>query len=68
MLIKINKKPIPIETETKEPSSFNPVKLCVSTIGYFLILYLMDYISYIFFFKHIFPIIHTIGSFIGGLF
>lgn len=68
MLIKINKKPIPVEPDTATDQPFNPVKLCVSVIGYFLCLYLMDYISYIFFYKHIFPIIHTIGSFIGGLF
>jgi hypothetical protein len=69
MLVTINKKPIEVKEEPETPT-FSPVYLTVSTIGFTLILYLMDYICNIFFFIHPLPWIQFVGhiiSFLGGL-
>jgi hypothetical protein len=56
MLIKINKKPIHV-IEEDDSESIDYLYLTVSSLGYLLILSLMDYSSYLFIGKHIFPFI-----------
>jgi hypothetical protein len=56
MLIKINKKPIIVEEESDD-EGIDYLYLGVSSLGYLLILSLMDYSSYLFIGKHIFPFI-----------
>jgi hypothetical protein len=52
MLIKINKQPIHVVEPDEKERDFSWVYMCVSTIGFTLILSLMDYICYIFFGTH----------------
>jgi hypothetical protein len=54
MLVKINKKPIHVTDET-DTEGISWVYMTVSSIGYLLILTLMDYSCYLFIGKHIFP-------------
>jgi hypothetical protein len=56
MLIKINKKPIVVEEESDSDGP-DWIYLSVSSLGYLLILSIMDYSSYLFIGKHIFPFI-----------
>jgi hypothetical protein len=56
MLIKINKKPIHV-VEEDDDEGIDYVYLGVSSIGYLLILSIIDYSSYLFIGKHIFPFI-----------
>lgn len=69
MLIKINNKPVTV-TEEDDKSSLSIPYICVSTLGYTLIFWFLDYVCYTFFFVHPFPWITFVGkiiSFIGGL-
>jgi hypothetical protein len=59
MLIKINKKPIHV-IEEEDEKGFSWVFMTVTCIGYLLILTLLDYSSYLFIGKHIFPFLSTI--------
>jgi hypothetical protein len=71
MLIKINSKPVEVIEESTEEKSFDSVYLCVSTIGYLMIFYIMDLCSSTFLGIHCFPWITWIGKIIswwGGLF
>jgi hypothetical protein len=56
MLIKINKKPIHV-VEEDDKEGIDWIYLSVSSLGYLLILSIMDYSSYLFIGKHIFPFI-----------
>jgi hypothetical protein len=56
MLIKINKKPIHV-VEEEDEKEFSWVYMTVSSIGYLMILSIMDYSCYLFIGKHIFPFI-----------
>jgi hypothetical protein len=56
MLIKINKKPIVVEEESDD-EGIDWIYLSVSSLGYLLVLSIMDYSSYLFIGKHIFPFI-----------
>jgi hypothetical protein len=67
MLIKINKQPIHVVEPDEEERDFSWVYMCVSTIGFTLILSLMDYICYIFFGTHPIPIMHFITNLITKL-
>lgn len=65
MVVKINSKPIKIEEEPKQEHTFNPVYLAVSTIGFALILWIMDYVCYTFFYIHPIPWIVWVGKVIS---
>lgn len=56
MLIKINKRPVHV-VEEDDKEGIDWIYLSVSSIGYLLILSIMDYSSYLFIGKHIFPFI-----------
>ena len=69
MLIKINKKPITIEEEPEEKSN-SWMYFTVSSIGYLLALWIMDLVSYTFFYIHPFPFLGFLTKFflyLGGL-
>lgn len=59
MLIKINKKPIVVEEET-DKEGVDWVYMIVTCCGYLLVLCLLDYSSYLFIGKHIFPFLQPI--------
>lgn len=59
MLIKINKKPIHV-VEEDEKEGVDWVYMIVTCCGYLLVLCLLDYSSYLFIGKHIFPWLHSI--------
>lgn len=67
MLVKINKKPIQILELDEEKKDFGIVYFSVSCAGYFMVLWIMDYVCSVFFFYHPFPIVSTVAKFIGGL-
>jgi hypothetical protein len=56
MLIKINKKPIHV-TEEDDSEGIDYLYLGVTVCGYLGVLSLLDYTSYLFIGKHIFPFI-----------
>jgi hypothetical protein len=56
MLIKINKKPVHV-VEEDDKEGIDWIYLSVSSVGYLLILSIIDYSSYLFIGKHIFPFI-----------
>lgn len=59
MVVKINKRPIKVEEE--EEKSFSWMYLTVSTIGYAMCFYLMDFVAFTFLGIHPFPWIKFIG-------
>ena len=67
MLVKINNKPVQV-TEEPEASTFNPGYFCVSVTGFGLILWLVDYVCYIFFYYHPFPLMAKIAEAIQWIF
>lgn len=67
MLVKINKKPIDVMDEDKEEKDFDPIYLCVSTIGYILAMFIMDMVCYTFFYVHPFPFLSWLFNLIGGV-
>ena len=54
MVVKINDKTIRI-VEDEDESTFSPIYLGVSCIGYGMILILMDYCCFVFFGSHFLP-------------
>jgi hypothetical protein len=66
MLVKINDKPIKVEE--KEETSIDYIYLTISTIGYFMIFWIVDYIVFTFFFYHPFPFVKWITNIISFLF
>ena len=64
MVVKLNQKPIVVRDDDNEDKDFSPVYLAVSTLGYLLIFWIMDYSCFVFFGIHPFPFL----KFIGGLF
>jgi hypothetical protein len=75
MVIKLNKKVLVVEDDSKEEKEKTIPYFAVSCIGYGFILRMMDMVCYTFFTIHPFPFLsilfHSISgwiTFIGGLF
>lgn len=62
MVVKINNKPIQVRQE--EDSEFSWTYLCVSTFGYGLVLYMMDFVARIFIGTSPMPWLHNTVGFI----
>lgn len=67
MVVKINKKPIQIVDPEEQEKDFSIVYFSVSCAGYFMALWILDYVCSVFFFHHPFPFISTVAKFIGGV-
>jgi hypothetical protein len=74
MVIKLNKKVLTVDDETKEDKEKTIPYFLVSCTGYGLILWIMDMVCNTFFFIHPFPflsiLLHSISgwiTFLGGL-
>jgi hypothetical protein len=75
MLIKLNNKPIDVVEDNEEEKEKSLVYWGVSTVGYVLVLWIMDMVCYTFFYIHPFPFLswlfHGVSGWItllGGLF
>jgi hypothetical protein len=75
MVVKLNSKVIDVVENNKEDKEKTITYWCVSTLGYVLVLFIMDMVCYTFFYIHPFPILNWLFTgisgwinFIGGLF
>lgn len=68
MVVNINKKPIKVVEENKDGKGFSWGYVSVSSIGYFLCLWMLDYVCSVFFYVHPLPFISSVALFIGGVF
>jgi hypothetical protein len=65
MLIKINNKPIRVVEEDEEQKDFSIVYFTVSSVGYLLVLWIMDYVCYTFFYVHPLPFVSAFFHWLG---
>ena len=68
MRITINKKPILVTDETMQPKDISIPYILTTIAGYFSILWILDYMCFVFFSTHPLPIIAKIGAFFLWLF
>jgi hypothetical protein len=67
MLVKLNNKPIDVVEDNEKDKEFSPVYLCVSGVGYVLVLFIMDMVCHTFFYIHPFPFLTWLFKLIGGV-
>lgn len=68
MLVTINKRPIKVVEESQDEKCFSWIYTSVSSIGFILILWIMDLVCYTFFYIHPLPFIVWVGDLIQWLF
>jgi hypothetical protein len=67
MLVKLNNKPIDVVEDNKNDKDLPPVHWSVSTLGYVLVLFIMDKVCYTFFYTHPFLFLTWLFKLIGGV-
>lgn len=69
MVVKINGKPIRVSEDDQNPwyREVNWMYILVSTLGYVIGLYVMDYVAWVFLGTHPFPFIKFIGVILSWL-
>ena len=66
MLVKLNNKPIDVVEDNEEEKEKSLVYWCVSSIGYVLVLWIMDMVCYTFFTIHPFPFLSWLVNGVSG--